>query len=290
MILDALHRLSIGGFAIRDYQYTGMGSIAYVDFIMLHKYLGIDRLLSVEESSIPKRLEFNKPFGHVKWKIGSVGSVIPSLSRDIRHIVWLDYDTVLCSTHLSDINQAASHLPPGSLLLVTLDAGPPGPAESGPKEWMEYFGAQAPLYMPPSANVSDFALSNIPRMLRHLVNAAIKSGLTGRPEVTYRQLFDFEYADGHLMLSVGGMLCGPEDLTKLPGCGLSNAKYVRDDETKDPFVIRVPIITRKERLYLDSAMPCSEDWSPPDFELEPKEVAAYRAIYQFYPAYAELLL
>ena len=55
-------------------------------------------------------------------------------------------------------------------------------------------------------------------------------------------------------------------------------------------MIRVPKLTRKERLYLDGAMPCADGWLPEEFELSQEDVAAYREIYRFCPAYAELLL
>jgi len=59
---------------------------------------------------------------------------------------------------------------------------------------------------------------------------------------------------------------------------------------KDGIIIVGPKITRKERLYLDSEMPCDAEWLPNDFELSKEEIAAYRAIYRYYPAYTEMLL
>ena len=48
MILDILQQLAEGGFALRDYKYTGLGSIYFVDFMLLHRLLGLRKLLSVE--------------------------------------------------------------------------------------------------------------------------------------------------------------------------------------------------------------------------------------------------
>ena len=63
MLIDAFHRLTSAGFPIADYQYTGMGSIYFVDFILFHKLLGMDKLLSVEfDKDIEKRVKFNAPF------------------------------------------------------------------------------------------------------------------------------------------------------------------------------------------------------------------------------------
>ena len=45
MIVDSLLLLSDAGFEIREYQYTGMGSIYFYDFILFHRLLGIHNML-----------------------------------------------------------------------------------------------------------------------------------------------------------------------------------------------------------------------------------------------------
>src|SRR6266446_7237227 len=125
MLIDAFQLLAQSGFSIRDYQYTGMGSIYFVDFTLMHRLLGINRMLSVEHStSIRKRVAFNRPFAWVDTKIGPIGDVIPSLSKDRQHILWLDYDGIIQNTHLQDVSVAATFLSVGSLLLVTVDIEP----------------------------------------------------------------------------------------------------------------------------------------------------------------------
>src|SRR5207244_1556417 len=93
MLLESLQLLAEGGFPISDYQYTGFGSIHFVDFILVHRLLGINRMLSVEHSQkIQKRVQFNQPFKTVDVVLNSATEVIPALSPEKRHILWLDYD------------------------------------------------------------------------------------------------------------------------------------------------------------------------------------------------------
>src|SRR5580700_2477566 len=93
MFVDALQRLAHAGFQISDYQYTGFGSVYFVDFILLHKLLGIRRMCSVEyKGELRERVVFNRPFKCVKVKMAPASSVIPSLNRDLKHLLWLDYD------------------------------------------------------------------------------------------------------------------------------------------------------------------------------------------------------
>jgi hypothetical protein len=289
MIIDTLQMLALTGFHISEYQYTGFGSVYFVDFILFHKLLGIKRMLSAEDSlSIKKRVDFNKPFDCVEVKMGSIGDVIPQLSKDREHLLWLDYDSVLSEEHLQDTWLAAAHLPRRSVLLVTIDVEPPDDSNN-PRDWRLFYQRIAGDYIGPLKSVKDFAKSKLPTVNRDIVVRAIQSGLAGR-EVEFLPLFCFLYADGHRMLTIGGMIGGEEEKLKIAGTSLLSTTYLRLDLKAPPYEIRVPCVTRKERLYLDRAMPCRSKWKPKEFELPEEDIAAYREIYRFFPAYAELLL
>ena len=93
MIIDALGRLMNGGVPIRDYQYTGLGSIYFFDFILLYKLLGLRRFLSVEyDMDIAERVKFNRPFEPIDIRMDPIGDVIPDLDSNLCHLIWLDYD------------------------------------------------------------------------------------------------------------------------------------------------------------------------------------------------------
>jgi hypothetical protein len=92
------------------------------------------------------------------------------------------------------------------------------------------------------------------------------------------------------MISLGGMLTTGLERDRIATSLLPEAIYFRGEFAAPPYQIAVPNLTRRERLYLDSAMPCPDGWTPADFELAPEEIASYREIYRFFPAYAELLL
>jgi hypothetical protein len=288
MIIDALQVLAEGGFRIRDYQYTGFGSIYFVDFLLFHRLLGISRMLSVEyDESIRKRVHFNKPFGQVNVEMGPISKYIPALDRDVRHILWLDYDFQLRRDALTDTVQAAAQLSPGSLLLVTVDVEPPD--ASGPASWKQYFEREAGDLLPYGLSLSDFAQSDLPHTNAQILFNAIRNGITGRANMQFVPLFNFDYRDGHRMLTVGGMLCSATEAGQLNGCAFGHADYIRRSTLERPYEIRVPRLTRKERLHLDSHMPCPDGWTPSDFELPTDDVTSYRRLYRYYPAYAELM-
>jgi len=291
MLVDAFQLLLLAEFPIKDYQYTGMGSFYFVDFILFHKLLGVRRMLSIERGEkYSKRVYFNRPFECVTIRIGDASDVIPSLDRGVKHILWLDYDYPLNAEILQDVRSAASLLPVGSVLLVTVDVEPPGGPEDGPEEWREHFEAEADTYLPAAPEPGYFSESNLPRVNINLLERAILEGVTPRTGIEFSPLFNFLYADKNQMISLGGMLTTPDERNRIQASSLPKAIYFRGDFSSPPYRIRVPNLTRRERLYLDAKMPCPNGWLPTDFELEREEIASYREIYRFFPAYAELLL
>jgi hypothetical protein len=290
MIVDALLSLSAAGFPIKHYQYTGMGSIYFIDFMLFHRLIGIKSMLSVEyDTNIARRVQFNRPFDCVDTKIAPIGDIIPTLSPDIRHFLWLDYDDVATAAHLNDVSSAATRLSVGSILLVTIDLEPP--TETGkPRDWMKYFETEAGDYFRPSLKVRDFAKSQLPARNIEFIWNAIKSGIVGRTAVRFIPMFNFVYEDGHKMLTMGGMIGTAHEEQLIAASGLAKTDFFRSSFDSDPCFIKVPRLTRKERQYLDGFMPCPDKWRPAEFELSRENVLAYRDIYRFCPTYAELLL
>jgi len=305
MIIDALQRLSTAGFPITDYQYTGFGAIYFVDFILFHKLLGMSRLLSLEqEPSLISRVEFNKPFSCVDTRMFPASSEIPNLSRDIQHIVWLDYDGVMDKSFLSDIQSAMTILSPGSVLLVTVDVEPPEDYDYkevdpdfdsskkvlGPKEWKDYFEYHASSFLRLGLSEEDFGKSKLVLRSAEILRAAFTKSIVARPELEFLPMFHFVYKDSHKMLSMGGMITGRAEKRQLRASTLRDTVYYRDTFDAPPFEITVPRLTRKERAYLDRQMPCADGWVPDEFVLEAEEVRRYSEIYRFLPAFAEILL
>lgn len=290
MLVDALQRLAQAGFSIRDYQYTGMGSIYFHDFIVFHKLLGINRMLSIEHDlGLKRRVKFNCPYGFIETMFGSSTVAIPGLSTDVKHFLWLDYDEVVDENKLKDVYLAGSQLSVGSILVVTVDTESPDKNANTLADNKSYYESQAANYL---GNVDDtqFAESNLHRISKKVILNAFKEGMAGRPEVEFIPLFDFVYADGHRMLSVGGMLGTSEEKHRLNGVDMEKAPYFRLSADAQPYEIVVPKLTVRERYLLDAAMPCPVSWQPKEFNLSKVDVESYREVYRFLPAYAELLL
>jgi hypothetical protein len=290
MLIDAFQCLAVAGFSIADYRYVGMGSIQFYDFAIFHKFLAIRRMLSVEINELAeRRIRFNKPFGFVDIHIGAIGDVIPTLSRDERHILWLDYDGTISSTLIADTQQAAADLSVGSILLVTVDVEPPARVTK-PAEIRKLYQSDLGDTLPADLPISAFREAHLHKANAILIDRAIRRGLMGRRNVQFVGLFNFVYKDGHRMLTVGGMIAGDDERRKVAASLLSERSYCRETIVGDPFRIDVPILTRREKMYLDQHMPASPEWRPADFDLHEDELRGYRDIYRFNPLYGELLI
>jgi hypothetical protein len=289
MMLDGLRWISAVGLPISDYRYVGFGSVHFVDFVMFHKLLGLRKMTSVEISKdIKKRIKFNRPYKSVDIIMKPVSQVIPRLKRGEKHVLWLDYDDVLNDEQLQDVWQSASMLSVGSVLIVTIDVEPPKGTER-PEQWKAYYEGVASTYLG-SRDLEYYALSNLGRVNIDVVTKAIESGVSGRSGVDVIPIFSFLYKDGHEMLTVGCVIGGDNERSAVVSSEITKQVYYRSDFSAPAYEIRVPIITRKERVYLDNAMPCDDDWTPSDFEMDAEKVRQYREVYRFLPAYAELLL
>lgn len=289
MIIDALHKLVFVGFDIEEYKYVGLGSIYFIDFILFHKFLGIKKMISAEFSnSIQKRVHFNKPYDFIEIFYNPIGEIIPTLNKEIQHFLWLDYDYKLDTDIIADVKSAATFLSKGSILVVTVDVEPPENEYEGPENWKDYFEKIAGDYLG-ITQVKDFAKTKLPFHNIHILYKAILDGLSGR-DIDFYPIFNFSYADGHEMITIGGILGAETELRRIQASKISETAYSRMNLNDPPYRIEIPKVTRKERLYLDSHMPCSNNWTPELFEFDQGSIRAYREIYRFFPAFAELLL
>ena len=295
MLLHTFHELRDLGYQLSRYEYTGLGSIYFVDFVLFHRYLGMTRMTSVEgDHAVQKRVEYNCPYKLIDIVHDDITAQIARLSRDRHHVLWLDFDSLLTAEMLDTVQLAATQLSAKSILLITVDVEPPGRPEDGltkwnPTNWMRYYREEAGAHFWRGIRKSDFAREALPTTNARILRAVIEEGLDNR-EASFIDLFSFLYADGHKMLSVGGMIGMEEDARQLSLLNRKQLPFLRDDITSDPFPIRVPLITRKERHYLDQHMPCRKNWSPDAFEMKAGDVEDYSRIYRYYPAYTEMLL
>ncbi|GAH88114.1 unnamed protein product, partial [marine sediment metagenome] len=124
MFCEAFNRLSAFG-RVDSYRYIGLGSIFFSDFSLFHKSLNFKNNINIEQHHGDiERFKLNRPYNCIDLKFGESNDILPTLDWDVKTIVWLDYDSPLSDSILADILFVCTHLQPGSLLIVTVDAEP----------------------------------------------------------------------------------------------------------------------------------------------------------------------
>ncbi len=125
MMCEALQRLDIYC-SLQEYSYVGFGSMYFSDFMLFHKRLGIDDMVSIERDRHHREpFEFNLPFDCVQMQFGKSTSVLPKLEWDKPSIVWLDYEETVTPTTLADINTIVEKCSSGGTLIITVNSDGP---------------------------------------------------------------------------------------------------------------------------------------------------------------------
>lgn len=289
MIAEALLRLDRLA-PLESYRYIGFGSIFYADFLLFHRLLGISSMLSIEEkASQEERFRFNLPLGCIELDFRHSNQVLPTVSWQNPAIVWLDYDSQLRDHVFADIETVAGQVAAWSVLVITVNAHP-GDANSHLELMRSNVGAdRMPVNVTAEAHLAGWKFAKVSRQI---INAAIESTLADRnapladsEKVRYRQLFNFHYADGPKMLTVGGVFYRACAETLLDKCSFDElAQLAAGDEPVD---ITVPILTTREVLHLGARLPGGEaSLSSPG--LPAKELELFARMYRYYPLFLDV--
>ena len=270
---------------IKSYTYIGLGSMWFVDFILIHRNLGLSSLISIErEESRKGRAEFNRPYSCVKIEPGETDKVLKSvIQKHPKCVVWLDYDDQLSDFMFEDIETFCRGCAAGSVLFASMNANLSNlrqdykTVEDQAAELRRIAGAEN---VPADAE-RRLSQNTFPVLVNEILLTKMQSfALSARPELKFLPLLNVSYSDGVPMATCGGILATQEQQTALGS--LSTSAYEH---------LAMPQLTHKEKLELDRLMPSA---SPPDyrtlpFELKQTEIDAYWKYYLQYPLYSELL-
>lgn len=292
MLCEALHRLSAFD-RLDTYRYIGFGSAYFSDFILFHKSLGIDDLISIEcDIDKAARFAFNCPFNCVTVEMGLSTEILPKLSWEKKSIVWLDYNDPLQSLVLADVAFFCANAAPGSVLLVTVDAQPGEDKEKGLDRLQRLEQSVGRAKVPGGVRKKDLAKWGTATVSRRIIDNEVRQQLHARSgalpaarKVQYRQLFNFHYADGAKMLTVGGMIYENGQTDQVDRSAFENLAFIRDGI--EPFLIEAPVLTYRELRHLDSQLPRDSDSVLDAPGVPDNDVENYRLLYRYFPTFAE---
>lgn len=290
MLCDLLRRMRFA--SLESYQYVGFGSVAFVDFRMIHRALGIKEMLSIEGSdddAEQERFRKNKPYDGLKLEFGNSSSVLPNIDFEKKSIVWLDYDDLLTRSMATDLGIVARNIVSGSFLGVTFTAD--FPADRATRDGaLDRLKAQFPEFVPEDAKAGQFVGPGIAEFgratLGALLGKALEDADAGRPSDQKRQAIQvcfFRYADGAPMATVGWIVVAAADLDAFEASNLQALPFYRSGS--DSFRIRMPLVTPYEIREMERTLPdldaaANLNWIPL------KERKAFGDIYRYLPHFA----
>lgn len=289
MIAETLLRLDRLA-PLSSYRYVGFGSIFFADFLVFHRRLGITSMLSIEEQAVhEERFKFNLPLGCVDLDFRHSNQALPSLDWSVRNIVWLDYDSQLDIPALGDVEAVAGQAGPWSVLIITVNAHPAEVEQRLKQLTTNVSPERIPVHVTAEAHLAGW---NLAKVSRRIINAAIESALADRnaplgeaEKIRFRQLFNFHYADGPKMLTVGGVFYRAADAALLGKCSFEELNHVAAGD--EPVNITVPVLTTREVLHLSAQLPGGEeDLASPG--ISSADLARFTHMYRYYPLFIDI--
>lgn len=297
LFISCLVRLA-AKYPLSEYTYTGFGSFDFDDFKLVHKRLGIDKMVSLEENrQIFQRARFNRPFACIKVKNTSSSNYIAALSPRGKDIFWLDFNSPRnLGLHFADFCFLLNNLNPGSIVRITLNAHAASLfSETGQelqkKEIKEIYNRRLkkleeriPDYLPADISADKLTEKKYPGiLLESLHQAVIKT--TGNPlsGKSVCPLFSTVYRDGQYMLTLTVIILKKEEEKSIRELLQGTLFSCRWD---NPVTINVPPLTLKELLTVNQMIPNAKNLQKimkkfPFFDTE--KIEDYMKFYIYYP-------
>ena len=274
--------------------YIGFGSIWFVDFVLAHRMLGIDDMISIESDDIGfARARFNSPYKTVRVMHGLSSNILPGLYEDEEFnerpwVIWLDYDREFDEDLRDDTRSVLENAPESTVFLITFDGGETkyGNAKDRPGRLRELFGDVVPDDISKDQCKSD-------RMQNTLADLAISfmesvSADSRRPG-GFLPAFKINYKDTAQMITVGGIV-------PAPAIAANAAAVVNQSGWRctpnSPIV--APHLTTREAIALQSQLPDANGLTRNTvkslgFDLEHEQISVYANYYREWPSFAQIV-
>lgn len=287
-LLAITNRLNI------EYQYIGFGGLAFTDFKLFHKELGINTMYSIEACYSGEKIAFNKPYSCINVLHYKSTEALLKIDLTRPSIVWLDYDGELTMDAFTDISILFNQLPEGSIYILTCnrqlineEADPQRPYTN--EEFENVFKELVPY------NIEKNCCSevNSHRTIKSMVDAYCERILRDRNKLQdrlfhYKPLYNFRYHEqgGAKMFTTGGIIIGDD----IPEAVINqcHTEFIGDDVID----ISIPNLTRRESLCLNQIMnneALERDVIQKSI-IKEKDIDNYKKFYKYMPNFYDVRL
>jgi hypothetical protein len=132
ILLDFLKCANEAGISVSDCRYVGMGGTKFYDFHLLHRFIGVCRMVSLErDPALHTRAVFNCPYDFIDVQPRTVADFLASDLDETPTVYWLDYDDGISAEITADIMSMGARIKVGSFAFVTADVFPENSSRNG---------------------------------------------------------------------------------------------------------------------------------------------------------------
>lgn len=253
ILVDVLKIGGDCGLPIRTYRYIGMGANRFYDYLLLHKYLGLRKMVSLEHDPYMfERALFNVPYRFIEVRKTAVVNFLAEDRSEAPEIFWLDYDGGIDPDVVADVMSVGMRSKPGDFCFVTVGGHAPKALEEKSDAdrlmviqdlFREFAGA---------ISIEDVERSAFSEAIHKILMAAFSSAFTTRRDGVFLPLLRVVYSDSMPMVTVGGAFLTEEKALEYRS-RLKEALPFLSANAAELYHIRSFNLTERERSLFDRA-------------------------------------
>ncbi len=236
---------------LSQYTYYSLAGPYLEDCRLLYEFYPKISMVSIEEDEDTlKRQEFHLPCRNLELKSGILKSFLAQYDpKDRKSIFWLDY-VGLELGHFEDFEVLLGKVPTNSLIKITLKAEPLDYKDK-PEEFRNKFESllPSPSLTPPIIK-AEFAY-----LIQQMLQIASQQALPSAIPHAFQPVSSFYYSDGTPMFSLIGIVCARNELGTVRNV-FKKLQFANLDWSR-PKSIDLPKLSTKERLHIQSLLPCA---------------------------------
>jgi hypothetical protein len=295
ILVDILKAAGDSGLPIGEYRYVGMGANRFYDFLLIHRYLGITKMISLEHDEIfYERAKFNAPYSFINVKKISSTDFIATDEKEEKSIYWLDYDGGISRQIISDINDYAAGTKLGDFLFMTVSGNAPRVIDRENNVsrlvWLQdQLGAVAG-----EVTIEDVERATFPDAVHKVLWASFKTAFAARTDGVFFPLLQISYSDSMPMITFGGAFLAIGQALALKSKLTRHLPFLNLAECSK-YEIRSLHLTDRERALFDIAVTSSNTRSSERNKLKKlgfrdAEINSYKDLLRYLPRYVETIV
>ena len=294
IILDILKLAGDSGLPIQKYRYIGMGANRFYDFLLVHKYIGISSMISLEhDRTMYRRAAYNCPYGFIDLLNMSSSAFLAQDEFQEPSVIWFDYDGGLHPNIISDISTLSTRLNIGDFCFITLYGGAPGALDkqstSQRLAWFqEVLGDVAG-----DVKIEDVENASFSNAIFKTLTAAFRNAFSYKKDSKFVTCLKVRYKDSKPMITIGGALLDEKTAENFDRSLRQTLPFITN--STEYYEIPSFYLTERERALFDRASTAKPRYKADTNKIKElgfadSDIASYKELLRYLPRYVETIV